>query len=299
MRSITIDVEEAWQTEVARKVVPRSSWDHQPSRVVDATQGLLTLLAEHDAPATFFFLGCIARQHPRLVRDVADAGHEIACHGDGHDHLSRLNPISMLADVTRAKKTLEDLAGQPVLGYRAPTWSVTRANPWAIDVLHQAGFLYDASIFPTLHPNYGIPDAPISPFRVASRPDSPTLLAIPPLVWRLGGRNIPVAGGGYFRLLPLQPMLSGLSQARRDHRPAILYFHPWEFDADQPRLPLPLLSRLRMYRGVGSSTRRMARVLSTFAGWTSLAQRLPELSAVARTQRPLVLSTGSSERQVA
>lgn len=293
MRSITIDVEEAWQTEVARQVVPRSSWDQQPARVDHATRGLLDLFDHHQIRATFFFLGCIARKHPRLVRSVADAGHEIACHGDQHDHLSRLDPTTMLRDVTAAKKTLEDLTGQPVLGYRAPTWSITRQRPWAIDVLTRAGFMYDASVFPTIHPSYGVPDAPIHPFQIQSRSDATPLIELPPLIWRVAGRHVPVAGGGYFRHLPLQPMLRGIRQAGRERRPAILYFHPWEFDADQPRLPLKPLSRLRMYAGIASATRRLDRVLRAFSGWTTIAQRLPEISAQSRLHPPLVLGESS------
>lgn len=285
MRVLTVDVEEAWQTEVARKVVDRSSWDDLEARVEVGTRAVVEMMGRNDVRGTFFFLGCVARRHPGLVREVAAAGHEIACHGDQHDHLSRLDAARMRVDVERARKTLEDLVGEAVVGYRAPTWSVTRRTAWAVDVLLEAGFVYDASVFPTVHPSYGVPDAPLGPFRLKGHEAGGELLEIPPVMWRVGQwrvgqRRVPVAGGGYFRLLPSWLMERGIEQAGREGRPAVVYFHPWEFDEEQPRLAMPWLSRVRMYAGVSTALERLEGVVKKFAGWTPVRERIAELEGM-------------------
>ncbi|MEQ9460762.1 MAG: DUF3473 domain-containing protein [Phycisphaeraceae bacterium] len=299
MRVLTVDVEEAWQTEVARKVVDRSSWDGREARVEIGTRAVVEMMGRNDVRGTFFFLGCVARRHPGLVREVAAAGHEIACHGDQHDHLSRLDAARMRADVERARKTLEDLVGEAVVGYRAPTWSVTRRTGWAVDVLLEAGFVYDASVFPTVHPSYGVSDAPLGAFRVKGHEAGRELLEIPPLMWRVGKRRVPVAGGGYFRLLPSSLMERGIEQAGREGRPAVVYFHPWEFDGGQPRLDLPWLSRVRMYVGVGSALGRLERVVKRFAGWTPMRERIAELEGMSVGGGVVVLGEGEQGRVAA
>jgi polysaccharide deacetylase family protein (PEP-CTERM system associated) len=292
IRCITIDVEEYFHIEAAHAAVPRADWTHWPSRVERNVDLLLDLFNDHHCKATFFLLAAVARAHPHLARRCLSAGHEIASHGSMHDRLHRLSPQSFRDDLTASKNLLEDQLGEPILGYRAPTWSVTRTTAWAIDVLADVGFTYDASIFPVRHPWYGIPDAPTSPYFVHSAPDEQPLLELPPLTYRFAGKNFPVAGGGYFRLLPLAFMRRGLAQAQRQNRPAILYFHPWEFDPDMPRLPLSFTGRLRTYTGLRSAAPRLRKILaSPGEPWNTLAYHLPTFRQIAREMRPFTLTS--------
>lgn len=285
LRCVSIDVEEYFHIEAAQQAVPRSDWDRWPSRVERNVDLLLDMFHRLNRKGTFFILGHVAQRRPEMVRRIAHAGHEIASHGSMHDRLHRLNPDSFRQDLLDSKHLLEDLAGQPVAGYRAPTFSVVPQTAWAIDVLADAGFQYDASIFPVRHPWYGVPDAPDRPFLVRSSPKAPSLLELPPLTWSLSSnKKLAVAGGGYFRLLPLWFMKRGLAQARRQQRPAILYFHPWEFDPDMPRMPLRLTGRLRTYTGLASAAGKLESVLADEARWVRLIDVVPELRQAAQAQ---------------
>ncbi len=281
IRSISIDVEEYFQIEAAYTMVGPKRWGYWPSRVEHCMDHLLDLFDRTQIRATFFFLGSIAERHPGLAKRCAELGHEIASHGSMHDRLHRLNPESMREDVRASKQLLEDQIGKPVLGYRAPTWSVTRKTDWAIDVLAEAGFTYDASVFPVSHPTYGIPDAPNRPYYIQSSSGSTRLLEVPPLTWHLAGRNLAVAGGGYFRLLPLTLMMRGLRQAQAEQRPAILYFHPWEFDPGMPRMPLNTTGRLRTYTGLRSATARLEKVIRRFDQWSTIGDNLDRFTQMA------------------
>ncbi len=279
VRCLSIDVEEYFHIEAAHGRIGREQWDRLPSRVEASVELLLSLLVRYKRPATFFILGDVARRCPRLAPRIAAAGHEIASHGSMHDRLHRLNPRTFRDDLLRGRKILEDQTGKTVIGYRAPTWSVTRATAWAVDVLAQTGFAYDASIFPVRHPWYGVPDGPRGPYLVQHAADGPLLREMPPLTWRAAGRNWPAAGGGYFRLLPLWFMRRGLAQAARDGRPAILYFHPWEFDPDLPSMPLSFTGRVRTYTGLDKSLRRLERIIAEEADWRTIADALPAIDA--------------------
>jgi polysaccharide deacetylase family protein (PEP-CTERM system associated) len=279
VRCLSFDVEEYFHIEAAHGRIRRDQWDRLPSRVEASVETLLGLLARHRRPATFFVLGDVARRCPRLGPRIAAAGHEIASHGSMHDRLHRLDPRTFRQDLLDSRRRLEDQTGRAVIGYRAPTWSVTRATGWAIDVLAAAGFGYDASIFPVRHPWYGVPDGPRGPYLVQHAPDGPLLREMPPLTWRAAGRNWPAAGGGYFRLLPLWLMQRGLAQAARDGRPAILYFHPWEFDPDLPEMPLSLTDRIRTYTGLRRSLGRLERIIAQEADWRTIADALPPTDA--------------------
>jgi polysaccharide deacetylase family protein (PEP-CTERM system associated) len=284
VRCLTIDVEEYFQIEAAQGRVPREQWNNWPSRVEANVDRLLTMLSAHQVRGTFFFLGSVARAHISLARRVSDAGHEIASHGGMHHRLHRLNPESFRQDVRDSKALLEDQIGLAIVGYRAPTFSVVPATAWAIDILVETGFRYDSSIFPVLHPHYGVPSAPDRPFLVQGRIDGATILEIPPLTWTVGWRKLAVAGGGYFRLLPLWFMRRGLMQAAVRGRPAVLYFHPWEFDADMPRMPLPLIGRVRTYTGLRTAEARLKSILETPGRWARLGDLLDEFSASAAEQ---------------
>ncbi len=280
LRCVSIDVEEYFHVEAARHAVGRDQWDAWPSRVEGNVDRLLALFERCGQRGTFFILGHVAQRRPGLVRRIADAGHEVASHGTHHDRLHRLTPDTFREDLLTSKRLLEDLTGQPVLGYRAPTFSVTRQTAWAIDVLAESGFTYDASIFPVRHPWYGVIDAPLEPFWCKTQ-SGQKILEVPPLVWRAAGRNLAVAGGGYFRLLPLGLMKRGLRQAAKEQRPAILYFHPWEFDPDMPRMPLSFTGRLRTYTGLRTAERKLEGIMRQPARWTPIRDALDELRRMA------------------
>jgi len=261
----SFDVEEHFRIEAAAglTVSPQSQAEYS-GRMETATRRLLEQFAGAKAQATFYIVGEIARSHPALVRDIVAAGHEIGSHSWDHRMVHRLTPEEFREDLRRSKDALEQAGGCPVVGYRAPTFSIGRRTPWAIDGLVECGFEYDSSIFPVRHDRYGIPDAPRGPF--LAKGESHAILELPLLTYRFAGANLPVAGGGYFRLFPLAMMRAGLNQAARTPPPAagMLYFHPWEFDPEQPRLPLNRLARWRTYVGMGKTTRRLASLLESF-----------------------------------
>ena len=281
VRCLTIDVEEYFHTEAARAsgAIDRGRW---PARVEAAMDRLLGVFEARGVKATLFFLADVAKQSPGLVRRCAEAGHEIASHGSGHDRLHRLTPVSFGRTLEESRRRLEDLTGRAVLGYRAPTWSVTRRTAWAVDVLAESGFAYDASVFPVHHPQYGVADAPLSPYLLRGSPGRPTLLEVPPLVYEVGGRRVACAGGGWFRLLPTALMRRGLDQAERQGRPAVLYFHPWEFDPETPRMPMGWVGHVRTYTGLSRSLDRLDPILRDYGPWTSLAAWLPAFEGAAR-----------------
>ncbi len=291
LRSVTIDVEEYFHIEAAYRAVPRSSWGEWPSRVERNVDLLLELYAKHNQKGTWFILGDVARRNPTIAKKIAASGHEIASHGTGHDRLHRLDAASFREDLLTSKRLLEDQTGRQVIGYRAPTFSVVPQTAWAIDVLVESGFAYDASIFPVVHPAYGVPSAPEQPFLVRGRTGGAEILEVPPLTWMIGKRKLAVAGGGYFRLLPLWFMNRGLSQARGADRPAVLYFHPWEFDPQMPKMPLSRTGKIRTYTGLSGAARKLDSIMSQPARWSAIADALPELRAIAARSSVFTLSS--------
>ena len=235
-------------------------------RMEASTRRLLDQLTSYeDAKATFYIVGEIAVTHPALVRDIAAAGHEIGSHSHRHENLHRMTPEAFREDLKRSVGELEQASGVKVVGFRAPTFSVTRKTAWAVDELLRAGLKYDSSVFPVRHDRYGVPAAPRGPFYLET--DAGRLLELPPLTLRVLGWNLPVAGGGYFRLLPLRFMHGGLTRiADEPDAAGMLYFHPWEFDLDQPKLPLRMMSRWRTYVGVEKSERRLTALLKIYRG---------------------------------
>jgi polysaccharide deacetylase family protein (PEP-CTERM system associated) len=262
---LSFDVEEHHRIEAAAGLeVPTEIQAHYRDRADVMTRWLLDRLAERRLLATFFVVGQIAEFNPRLVRAIADAGHEVASHGWDHQRLHHFTPAEFRADLRRSKEALEQAAGRPVVGYRAPTFSVVRETVWALDVMAEEGMRYDSSIYPVHHDRYGIPLAPRTPFYAEG--NRSRIVEIPPATLRLGGVNLPVGGGGYFRLLPLFFLHWAVRQTRRTCDPPVvmLYFHPWEFDPEQERLPLKALSRFRTYVGLNRSRSRLARLLDTY-----------------------------------
>jgi polysaccharide deacetylase family protein (PEP-CTERM system associated) len=263
INAMTIDVEDYFQVSAFDDVVPRSAWDGMESRVVRNTHRLLDLFSEEGVTGTFFVLAWVAERHPGLVRAIAARGHEIASHGFGHRLVYDQTPDAFREDVRRARQLLQSIAGVPVLGYRAPSYSITRQSLWALDVLIDEGYTYDSSIFPIRHDRYGIPDAPRHAHPIVR--ERGTVIELPPATVRVGSMNLPVAGGGYFRLLPYGWTRWGIDRInRRESRPAIFFLHPWEIDADQPRLPARRLSRFRHYRNLHRTEGRLRQLVRDF-----------------------------------
>jgi polysaccharide deacetylase family protein (PEP-CTERM system associated) len=259
---LSFDVEEHHRIEAAAGLAVDSELKaHYCERLDSSTSWLLDLLAAAGAKATFFVVGEIANNNAQLIRRMAAAGHEVASHSWDHRRVHRLTPQSFREDVLQSKQVLEDITGEAVVGYRAPTFSITRETAWAIDVLAELDMLYDSSIYPVRHDRYGVPAAPRSPFM--ARGSKHTLLELPPTTLRLLNMNLPMGGGGYFRLFPLALTEWALRQTSQSCRPAVanLYFHPWEFDTDQKRLPLGRLSRFRTYVGINRSASRLTALL--------------------------------------
>src|SRR5262249_6331397 len=241
VNAMTVGVEDYFQVSAFERVVSRDDWDGLPSRGIANTERLLQVLAEHEGRAAFFFVGWVADKHPSLVSLISDLGHEIASHGYWHRLVYTQTPAAFRDDIRRSKDVLEATTGQRIEGYRAPSFSITTASLWALDVLIEEGFRYDASIFPIRHDRYGIPDSPRHPYVMPRR--SGALVEVPGSTARLGPMNLPVAGGGYFRLLPYAWTRWGIARLNdRERRPAVFYLHPWEVDPDQPRLQASALS---------------------------------------------------------
>lgn len=257
---LSVDVEDYYHVEAFSDVVPRTAWDSYPGRVVDNTRAALDLFDECGVKATFFILGWVAERHPGLVGEIVRRGHEPACHSYWHRLIYKLDPDEFREDTRRAKACIEDAAGEPVFGYRAPSYSITVASLWALDALAELGFRYDSSIFPIHHDVYGIPSAPRAPFRIVT--DNGELTEFPMTTFRLlGHMNFPVGGGGYLRMLPYWYTRLGVRRALADGVPLITYIHPWEIDPGQPRLPGRLKSRLRHYHNLDKTAARLRKLV--------------------------------------
>jgi len=260
---MSVDVEDYFHVSVFDGIVPRSQWDDMESRVVANTDRLLDIFDEFGTRSTFFVLGWVAERHPELVRRIASRGHEIASHGYAHRLVYDQTPVAFREDVRRAKRLLEDAGGRAVGGYRAPSYSITPRSLWALDVLIEEGYWYDASIFPIRHDRYGIPVSARHPYPIA-RPAG-TVMEAPGSTVRVGPMNLPVAGGGYFRILPYGWTRWGIARLNQlERRPAIFYIHPWEIDPDQPRLAAGSLGRFRHYRNLAKTEERLRLLLGDF-----------------------------------
>jgi polysaccharide deacetylase family protein (PEP-CTERM system associated) len=262
--ALTVDVEDYFHVSALALSIPRDTWGSRESRVEQNTHRLLEIFGEFDVKATFFVLGWVAEQNPKLVKDIAAQGHEIACHGLSHRLVYEQTPTEFREETLRSKKLLEDLTGTAILGYRAASYSIVRESLWALDVLVGLGFAYDSSIFPVRHDRYGIPDAERIPHRLAT-PGGQAIVEWPLSTAIAFGFHIPVAGGGYFRLLPYWLTHWGLASInRRESRPFIFYLHPWEIDAAQPRVSASWLSRFRHYANLEKCEGRLRRLLREF-----------------------------------
>jgi len=263
--ALTIDVEDYFQVSAFAPHIPRSDWAIRECRVERNVDRILAMLDDHQTKATFFTLGWIAERYPEVIQRIVSGGHELASHGYGHERASDQGPEAFFADIQVAKLILEDLAGYEVKGYRAPSFSIGEKNLWAFECLERAGYRYSSSIYPIRHDHYGMPDAPRHAHKVGN------LLEVPATTLRFFNRNWPASGGGYFRLMPY-----GLSRwmIRRvnavDKLPAVFYFHPWEIDSEQPRIPnIGAKTRFRHYVNIGQMEHRLRRLLADFS-WTRM-----------------------------
>ncbi|TPG12370.1 XrtA system polysaccharide deacetylase [Sphingomonas oligophenolica] len=249
INGLSVDVEEYFQVGAFETTIRKADWDSYGSRVVGNTQAVLDLFAESGVKATFFTLGWVAAQHPRLIRAIVDAGHEIASHGWDHQRVFTMDAATFRADLVRTRKTLEDAGGQPVTGYRAPSFSIDQRTPWAHQELAEAGYTYSSSVAPVRHDHYGWREAPRYAFRPLA---DAALIELPVTVAEFAGRRM-ATGGGFFRLLPAALTDVAVRQVNAERHGAIFYFHPWEVDPGQPRVAgAPFKSRLRHYARLGA-----------------------------------------------
>jgi polysaccharide deacetylase family protein (PEP-CTERM system associated) len=263
MNAFTVDVEDYYHVTGFERHIARDSWDSHASRVEQSTQRILEIMAQHNVRGTFFILGWIAQKFPRLVRDIQAAGHELGSHSFWHRLVYNLTPDEFRRDVQDSKAAIEDACGTVVTCYRAPSFSITRKSLWALDILCEEGFTVDASIFPTRHDRYGIPEAKTEIHRWTSA--SGSIITYPSTVVSLMGWNVPAGGGGYFRLYPWLFTRMLLKKVQRTGRPIMFYVHPWEVDADQPRFSFGSRgTRFRHYVNLDQTSRKLASLLQTF-----------------------------------
>lgn len=280
INALTVDVEDYFQVNAFAKVVDRRDWDAYPLRAGDNTRRVLDLFDEFSVRATFFVLGWVAEQLPDLVREIHRRGHEIACHGYGHELIYQIGPGRFQEDIRRARGILEDQAGVAVRGYRAPSYSITERSLWALDILIEEGFEYDSSIFPVHHDTYGIPDAPRFPCLIRRAGGAIREFPLTTCPLRLGRRELrlPIAGGGYLRLFPAGLVTAAFSAInRKEGMPCVLYFHPWEIDPGQPRIRAGWRSTFRHYLNLAGTERKLRAILSSirFAPMSEVLKTFP------------------------
>ncbi len=263
VNALSVDVEDYFQVQALAEAYGREDWERCESRVERNTNALLEIFAETGAKGTFFTLGWIAERHPQVVRAIVAGGHEIASHGYCHIRVDSQTPDDFRADISRTKKILEDIGGVAVKGYRAATFSVGDSTPWAWTVLEEEGYRYSSSIYPVKRDNYANPNAPRGVYRPAGTRD---LIEIPIATVRVGAKNYPAGGGGYFRLLPYWASRAAIARINaRDRAPAVFYLHPWEVDPGQPRAAgISAKSRFRHYLNLGKTGERLSRLTRDF-----------------------------------
>jgi len=273
LNALTIDVEDYFHVQAFADVISSAHWDEYPVRVERNTFRLLEILGRRNVKATFFILGWVADRCPALVRAIVDSGHEIGSHGYGHRMLTRGSQASFREGIIRAKSTIEDKTASRVTCFRAPSYSITSKTLWALEILAEFGFEYDSSIFPIRHDYYGIPDAPRFP-HYWSLQSGARLLEFPPSTVRILGINVPIAGGGYLRLLPYKVTAWAIRRLnQKEDQPAMVYLHPWEIDPDQPRLVASWSSRFRQYQNLQTTEKKLTRLLDDFS-WAPMSKVL-------------------------
>lgn len=278
---LSFDVEEHFQVSAFESPMRRRHWEQFESRVQVNTEKLLELLDKRGVHATFFVLGWVAERYPALVRRIASAGHEVASHGYAHELITSQTPVVFREDIRKAKGILESILSQPVLGYRAPSFSITRDTMWATQILVEEGYIYDSSIFPVLHDRYGVPSA--NPELHQLLTTSGLLWEVPPSTVKCLGVRLPVAGGGYFRLYPYAVLRALLRKLEGEGSPLVMYMHPWEFDPDQPRMEGSIVSRMRHYMNLDKTEGRMRALLEDFS-FAPIRQVFPQIEQMHSVQ---------------
>ena len=261
--ALTVDVEDYFQVSAFAGSIKHDEWDAHPLRVEENTYKLLDLFDEYRVKATFFTLGWVAERKRELIIEIAKRGHEVACHGYSHQLVYNQTPEVFRQETIRAKSIIEDIIQQPVLGYRAASYSITKKSLWALDILVESGFVYDSSIFPVRHDRYGMPDTPEHPYQLKT-PAGHSIIEFPLSTAKVFNYRLPVAGGGYFRLYPYWLSKAGLKQINRLQKPFIFYLHPWEVDPEQPRISASWLSRFRHYNNLDKCEPRLRKLMSDF-----------------------------------
>jgi len=260
LNGLSFDIEDWFQVENLKDAISFKQWEGCDLRVIQNTRRILSLLEKHQTRATFFVLGWIAEKCPSLIKEITAGGHEIASHGYGHELLYKLTPNEFYKDIKRSKEILESITATPILGYRAPSFSITPESKWAIDVLKDLGFTYDSSIFPTsFHNRYGFNGSSSLPFRFGNG-----LFEIPLSTYRFGGANFPLAGGGYFRLFPYAYFRHFFQRLNKHGKPIVFYLHPWELDPGQPKMKVRFNYRLRHYVNLEKTEKRLEKLLKEF-----------------------------------
>lgn len=260
---LSFDIEEHFQVSGFASPTRRRHWEAFESRVEQNTERILSMLEKRGFKATFFVLGWVAERNPGLVRRVIAQGHEVASHGYGHELITVQTPQIFREDVRKAKRILEDIAGVPVYGYRAPSFSITETTQWALPILVEEGYIYDSSVFPVLHDVYGMPGA--NPQCHSLETAAGQLWEVPPSTFKMGGFRVPVAGGGYFRLFPYPILRWMLRRIEAEGQRLVVYLHPWELDPAQPRMEGPLFARFRHYLNLEKTELRLTALLNDFA----------------------------------
>jgi len=267
INALTFDVEDYYQVSAFEKHIDRGLWDTYESRVFDNTHKILSFLDIKNIKATFFILGCVAEKNKNLVMDIHAEGHEVACHGYSHKLVYNQTPDEFKYETEKARDILESAINTKILGYRAASYSITHKSLWALDIIEKCGFLYDSSIFPIYHDRYGIEDFDRNICQINYRNRSYNLIEFPISATRLAGLNIPISGGGYFRLYPYRLTKYLLNHYhRRDVAPFMFYLHPWEFDPEQPRIGgLSLFTKFRHYNNIDKCKERLEQLVSDFS----------------------------------
>jgi polysaccharide deacetylase family protein (PEP-CTERM system associated) len=287
---LTFDIEEHFQVSAFESPMRRRHWENFESRVERNTEKLLELLRMRDIRATFFVLGWIAERHRRLVKRIVDEGHEVASHGYAHELVTLQTPSRFQEDIRKTKMMLEDLIGAPVLGYRAPSFTMTRETTWAFRILAEEGYVYDSSVFPVWHPTYGMPGAKTTRHVVLT--DAGPIWEFPLSTAKIAGLRLPIAGGGYFRLFPYGLTRKLLKRVKAGGQGLVMYLHPWELDPDQPRMHGPLLSRFRHYVNLEKTEGRLIRLLEDFR-FAPIRDAVPSMTKLKQTKTVIVQRSAS------
>jgi len=269
---LSVDVEEWFHPEALQNQFPTEIWSEQTNRVHENVEKLLTLFEEKKATATFFTLGWVANEHPEMIRKIVENGHEIASHGLMHRMVTKLTPEEFEKDLGESIKILEDISGQKVLGFRAPTFSVVENTFWAWEIMLKLGLSYDSSVYPIWHDRYGVPEAPRSVYSAIEK-DGKSLTEFPMSTMKFFGKNVPFGGGGYLRIFPNWFTRMGIKSVNKEGIPAIMYMHPWEFDPDQPKINLGKVQSLRHYFNIKKNLSKLGQLLDEFK-WTSFKESI-------------------------